>query len=100
MPYTPLGDEEIIKNTNIPPTFSVHKYSSALSPFGKHFGLPQPQNHRENRRTQSVLRIGRSFSVRMSSVGESEKYSHITKKKNVKQYSYRTCQRAVVIFHS
>lgn len=71
MPYQPLGDEEAIKSTHIPPTFSIHKYSSAVGdPVGKHFGKTvDPQDHK---RTQSVLRMGRTFSVRMSFQGKRE----------------------------
>lgn len=68
MPYEPLGDDAKIKGTKIPPTFSVHKYASAIgSPIGNQFGMLLETS--EHTRTQSVLRIGRSFSVRMSSQG-------------------------------
>lgn len=69
MPYEPLGDDAKIKETNIPPTFTVHKYASAIGdPVSAHFGLLMDTS--EHRRTQKVLRMGRSFSVRMSSQGE------------------------------
>lgn len=68
MPYEPLGDDEKIKATHIPPTFSVHKYSSAvgMGSAGENFGV-QP----ERPRTQQVLRMGRSFSTRLSTKGDS-----------------------------
>ena len=63
MPYKPLGDEKKIHDTHMPPTFTVHTYSSNV---GATFGLPSDSEHG---RTQSVLRMGRTFSTRMSSQG-------------------------------
>lgn len=74
MPYEPLSDDAKIKAINLPPTFTVHKYASAVDPLG---GVNDNSTHgqggRESlreERIQSVLRMGRSFSVRMSSIGE------------------------------
>jgi hypothetical protein len=50
MPYEPKLDQELIKMSNIPPTFTVHEYSSS---FGMESG-------------SSVARLGRTFSQRMS----------------------------------
>ena len=71
MPYEPLGNDDAVKKTKIPPTFSVHRYASAIgNPIGgmNDFG-PIPDTS-EHKRTQKVVRMGRSFSVRMSSQGE------------------------------
>lgn len=65
MPYKPLGDDKKIHDTHMPPTFTVHTYSSNFGTVS--FGpLPDASEHG---RTQSVLRMGRSFSTRMSSQG-------------------------------
>lgn len=69
MPYEPLGDDEKIKATHIPPTFSVHKYSSAIGPPGSSVGDKPGGVAIGEPRTQKVLRMGRSFSVRLSSIG-------------------------------
>eukprot|EP00903_Cladosiphon_okamuranus_P011637 g10946.t1 len=66
MPYEPLGDDDAVKKTKIPPTFSVHRYASAIgNPISgmNEFG-PIPDT---SERTQKVVRMGRSFSIRMSS---------------------------------
>ena len=65
MPYKPLGDDKKIHDTHMPPTFTVHTYSSNFG--GATFGPITDAS--EHGRTQSVLRMGRSFSTRMSSQG-------------------------------
>lgn len=73
MPYEPLGSEDKVKSTKIPPTFSLHRYASAIGdPIGGGQDLAGAvmNDASEHKRTQSVLRIGRSFSVKMSSQGE------------------------------
>ncbi|CAN0154633.1 unnamed protein product, partial [Ectocarpus fasciculatus] len=70
MPYEPLGSEEKVKSTKIPPTFSLHRYASAIGgPMGEGEDLAGAgmNDASEHKRTQSVLRMGRSFSVKMSS---------------------------------
>lgn len=69
LPYTPLGDDAKIKETNIPPTFTVHKYASEIYVPSGPPNLSQYFDKTERNRIQSVLRIGRSFSIRMSSQG-------------------------------
>lgn len=65
MPYKPLGDDKKIHDTHMPPTFTVHTYSSNFGTVS--FGpLTDASEHGP---TQSVLRMGRSFSTRMSSQG-------------------------------
>lgn len=73
MPYEPLGSEDKVKSTKIPPTFSLHRYASAVGdPIGGGGDLAGAimNDASEHKRTQSVLRMGRSFSVKMSSQGE------------------------------
>lgn len=74
MPYEPLGDDDAVKKTKIPPTFSVHRYASAIgNPVGAAGGMNDfgpTADTSEHTRTQKVVRMGRSFSVRMSSQGE------------------------------
>lgn len=73
MPYEPLGDDEAVKKTKIPPTFSVHRYASAIgNPIGgmNDSGPMAADTSEHTQRTQKVVRMGRSFSVRMSSQGE------------------------------
>ncbi|CBJ32618.1 diacylglycerol kinase [Ectocarpus siliculosus] len=74
MPYEPLGSEAKVKSTKIPPTFSLHRYASAIGdPIGGGQDLAGAvmNDASEHKRTQSVLRIGRSFSVKMSSQAKS-----------------------------
>lgn len=71
MPYEPLGDDEKIKATKLPPTFSYHKYASAIGNLQGQASLGLLSDTSEHGPTQSVLRIGKSFSVKMSSLGES-----------------------------
>lgn len=73
MPYEPLGDDDKIKGIHLPPTFSVHKYASAVGALSainssQNLGLIRASSLQEGR-TQSVSRMGRSFSVRMSEIG-------------------------------
>lgn len=70
MPYEPLGDDAAVKRTKIPPTFSLHRYASAIgNPIGGDGNLGSIADS-QHKRSQSVVRMGRSFSVRMSLQGE------------------------------
>ncbi|CAM9601191.1 unnamed protein product [Ectocarpus sp. 4 AP-2014] len=74
MPYEPLGSEDKVKSTKIPPTFSLHRYASAIGdPIGGGQDLAGAvmNDASEHKRIQSVLRMGRSFSVKMSSQAKS-----------------------------
>lgn len=71
MPYEPLLDDAEVKKSKIPPTFSLHRYASLIgnSIAGREDFGPMVDSS-EHARRQSVVRMGRSFSVRMSSQGE------------------------------
>ncbi|CAN0117258.1 unnamed protein product, partial [Hapterophycus canaliculatus] len=71
MPYEPLLDDAEVKKSKIPPTFSLHRYASLIenSVAGREELGPMVDSS-EHGRTQSVVRMGRSFSVKMSSLGK------------------------------
>ncbi|CAM9764700.1 unnamed protein product [Scytosiphon promiscuus] len=68
MPYEPLLDDAEVKKSKIPPTFSLHRYASLIgNSIAGREDLGPLVDSSEHSRTQSVVRMGRSFSVRMSS---------------------------------